>query len=92
MAKVVLRSGKIAATTNAAGVDGVLIRSGESFSFRVYDREHGFTDYELRHDDLAVSIKDDELASFYSLGNRNWIDHSPSVLGLKQIEQSEEAE
>ena len=87
MVKVALTSGKIVEATDAAGVDGVIIRSGSSYFFRVYDKEHGFTDYALHHDDLAVSIKEEALASFYSDGEKCWVDHSPSVLGLQVLEK-----
>ena len=73
----------------AAGVKGVLIRSPNGVvSFRVYhdkDKEY-FTDYDIRHDDLEVTIAEDELAAFYKLGEDNILDHSPEVLGLKSAE------
>ena len=71
---------------SAAGVQGMIIRSFDgSFMFRVYrDPEH-FTDYEIRHDDLSVTIDADALAAFYKVGERNILDHSPPVLGLKKI-------
>ena len=51
--------------------------------FRVYrDREH-FTDHEIRHDDLSITIDADALAAFYKVGERRILDHSPQVLGLK---------
>jgi hypothetical protein len=72
---------------SAAGVKGVLIRTFDgAVTFRVYhDREH-FTDYEVRHDDLSVTIDAEELAAFYKVGERDILDHSPQVLGLKKIE------
>jgi len=72
---------------SAAGVKGVLIRTFDDVvAFRVYhDREH-FTDYEIRHDDLSVTIDADALAAFYKVGERDILDHSPQVLGLKKIE------
>ena len=71
----------------AAGVTGVIIRTlDRTMVFRVYhDREH-FTDYEIRHDDLSVTIDTDALASLYKLGERDILDHSPQVLGLKKVE------
>ena len=71
---------------SAAGVQGMIIRSFDgSFMFRVYrDSEH-FTDYEIRHDDLSVTIDADALAAFYKVGEHNILDHSPTVLGLKKI-------
>ena len=75
---------------SAAGVKGVLIRTLDgALVFRVYhDREH-FTDYEIRHDDLSVTIDTDALASFYKVGERDILDHSPQVLGLKKVENNE---
>ncbi|MPZ44050.1 MAG: hypothetical protein GEV05_11705 [Betaproteobacteria bacterium] len=74
---------------SAAGVRGVLIRTFDGATmFRVYhDREH-FTDYEIRHDDLSVTIAADELAAFYKLNGRDVLDHSPEVLGLEVIRNS----
>ena len=70
----------------AAGVKGVIVRTLDgTMMFRVYhDREH-FTDYEIRHDDLSVTIDADALASFYRVGERDILDHSPEVLGLKKV-------
>ena len=72
---------------SAAGVKGVIVRTLDGATvFRVcHDREH-FTDYEIRHDDLSVTIDTDELAAFYKVGERDILDHSPQVLGLKKIE------
>ena len=72
--------------TPAQGVKGVLIKTfGDSYCFRVYYPSGAFTDYELRHDDLSVTISPDALATFYTDGERNILDHSPQVLGLKVI-------
>lgn len=71
----------------AAGVTGVLLRgAGDPMIFRVRTGE-GFTDYEIRHDDLRVTIDADELASFYKIGERHILDHSPQVLGLRKIDE-----
>jgi hypothetical protein len=71
---------------SAAGVQGMIIRTFDgALMFRVYrDPEH-FTDYEIRHDDLSVTIDADALAAFYKVGERNILDHTPPVLGLKMI-------
>jgi len=71
----------------AAGAKGVIIRTLDGVMvFRVYhDREH-FTDYGIKHDDLSVTIDADELAAFYKVGERYILDHSPQVLGLKEVE------
>lgn len=76
-----------ASVENAAGVSGILIRSGDGFLFRVYDQTDGskFVDYKIRHDDLAVTISTDEMAAFYTTENHEILDHSPDVLGCESI-------
>jgi hypothetical protein len=69
---------------DAAGVEGVLIRSGDRLLLLVYDEDNEFIDYDIMHDDLSVTISKDELACFYSNGEHHAIDHSPAVLGLKK--------
>lgn len=73
----------------AAGVKGIIIRTLDgALLFRIYrDREH-FTDYEIRHDDLSVTIDPDAMAAFYRIGEHDILDHSPEVLGLKRIEST----
>ena len=73
---------------SAAGVKGVLIRTaGGTMVFRVHDGPDRFTDYEIRHDDLGVTIDADELAAFYRVGERDILDHDPQVLGLRKIDE-----
>ncbi len=73
-----------ATVSPAAGVTGFLLkRTDGSFFFRVYGSSGDFTDYDIRHDDLEVTISPDALASFYQIGDRLLLDHSPEVLGLK---------
>ncbi len=73
---------------SAAGVSGMLIRGFDgALTFRVYHEDKTFTDYEIRHDDLSVTIAEDELASFYTDGDNFTLDHSPEVLGLKKESQ-----
>lgn len=73
---------------SAAGVKGVLIRTVDSqILFRLYhDGEH-FTDYEIRHADLSVTIDEAELAAFYTGSKANLLDHSPEVLGLERVRE-----
>ena len=82
----------IAEVSSAAGIRGVLCKDidGRHF-FRVYSADHSFTDYVLRHDDLTVTIAEDELASFYRIGEDHILDHSPSVLGLDVFPSDEGA-
>jgi hypothetical protein len=65
--------------TSANGVTGHLIQifTGQTV-FRVYDDNHNFIDYDLRHSDLTVTI-DDEDAFFYQ--ETKSLDHSPTTLG-----------
>ncbi len=81
--KKYIYGGKVSEVTSAAGVKGILIRRGSEFSFRVNNDDGTFTDYEIHHDDLSVTIDTDELAAFYTDGEYFSLDHSPSVFGLK---------
>ena len=69
---------------DASGTKGILIRSVDEYLFRVYESDGEFIDYEIRHSDLEVTISNDELATFYTDGERYIIDHSPNVLGLEE--------
>ena len=70
---------------SANGVTGVLIRTlGGAMVFRIYHDNERLTDYEIRHDDLSVTIDSDAMASFYRVGELDILDHSPEVLGLKK--------
>ena len=82
-----IRYGKSTATvSSAAGVTGFLLKRVDgTFLFRVYAATGEFTDYEIRHDDLEVTIAADAHASFYQIGERRLLDHSPDVLGLESI-------
>lgn len=81
-----LYGGKPAETEPAAGVRGVLIRTLDGLMmFRVYHDHERFTDYEIRHDDLSVTIDPEELATFYKVEGYDVLDHSPEVLGLKTL-------
>lgn len=67
--------------TPANGVTGHLLRSGSDVVFRVYDENHQFTDYDLTHSDLCVTITDED-AAFYSEPRSDRLDHSPATLGI----------
>jgi len=72
---------------NASGVSGVLCRNSDGdYFFRVYHQDKSFSDYDLLHNDLSITIDQDALASFYAIGKRKTLDHSPQVLGLKKCE------
>ena len=75
-----------AKVTPAAGRKGVILRSFDGrLVFRVYDEAGSFTDYDLRHDELSVTIGADALASFYRIGDDHILDHSPEALGLRKV-------
>ena len=65
----------------ANGTTGHLIQifTGQTV-FRVYDSEHNFVDYDLRHRDLCVTITDED-AYFYRDEFTDTLDHSPATLG-----------
>lgn len=79
---------KKAEVRSANGASGFLCKSAVdgSYFFRVYEATGAFTDYALRHQDLAVPISPDAMASFYRIGEDHLLDHSPEVLGLPQDE------
>lgn len=79
--------GVAAEVESAAGVKGVLIRAHDCMTFRIYHDNERFTDYEIRHDDLSITIDKDALAAFYKIGEDYILYHSPEVLGLTKIEE-----
>lgn len=79
---------KNAEVSSANGTRGFLCKSAVdgSYFFRVYEANEAFTDYDLRHEELEVTISPDAMASFYRIGDDHILDHSPEVLGLQQDE------
>ena len=88
MAEKYKYAGKVSTAPPASGKNGILIRSLGTFFFRVYHADHTFTDYEIRHDDLSVTIDQESLAAFYTDGQRHVLDHAPEVLGLEPVDDS----
>ena len=71
-------------TVSANGVEGVLIRCFDGrYLFRVYTANYYFTDYDLLHSDLSITITDKD-ATFYSDDKGERLDHSPETLGIKE--------
>jgi hypothetical protein len=68
----------------AKGMCGHLIYSGNGdYYFRVYDKDHNFVDYAVRHSDLTVIIDDDDAVLYNDeIGAR--LDHSPATLGIEK--------
>lgn len=82
----VIYGNREALETTASGVEGILCRSlGDRYFFRVTVANGEFTDYELLHDDLKITISPDALASFYTRDDASFLDHQSSVLNLKSI-------
>lgn len=68
---------------SASGVEGQLIRCSDGiYRFRVYTDDFEFTDYDLLHSDLSVTITDPD-ATFYSDHNGDRLDHNPETLGIE---------
>lgn len=70
----------------ATGTTGFILDTFDGYVFRVYDKgESSFTDYDLRHSDLEVTIVDTD-AVFYEYENGTEsteyvLDYSPKTLG-----------
>jgi hypothetical protein len=56
---------------------------GRGISICVYTDDFEFTDYDLLHCDLTVTITDKD-AVFYSDERGNRLNHSPETLGIKE--------
>ena len=66
----------------------MIIRSMDGrFLFRVDHGSEGVTDYEIRHDDMSVTIDVNALAAFYRVGGLDVLDHRPEVEGLRRREE-----
>lgn len=74
--------------TDANGVTGILLNpyhQDGKWVFRVHSKDGAFTDYDLCHSDLCVTINDND-AFFYAGGNGSRLDHSPeTILGTGSI-------
>lgn len=89
MSNTVLYGKQPAKVSPADGFEGLLCRSVDgSYFFRIYHEDGAFTDYDLRHYDLVITIHD-ESAFLYELPNSNVLDYGPEALGLEEIETEE---
>lgn len=68
----------------ANGEVGYLIycHGTNEYMFRVYDAQHNFKDYDIRHCDMRIKIIDAD-AYFYEGPGVCELDHSPATLGIK---------
>ena len=84
MHQQVIYGNSLAIETNASGMRGLLCKSVDGkYFFRVTQTNGEFLDFDLRHDDLEVTIASDALASFYTAEDFAVLDHTSTVLGLK---------
>ncbi len=85
--KQVVYGQQTATETPAGGVTGVLCRSIDNiYFFRIYHEDKTFTDYDLRHDDMTITIAADEMASFYRFENEDGVlDHSSDGFALEAV-------
>jgi hypothetical protein len=77
----------------ARGTEGILIRVSDDIVFRVYHENGEFTDFDIAHSDMAITITDPD-AWFYEKSNENTaaIDHSPQTLGIEGYVVMDETE
>jgi len=68
---------------SANGVSGVLLPIGEVWVFRVYHNDGEFTDYDIFHSDLQVTINDADAYFYERRSGEPYLDHSPQTLGIK---------
>jgi hypothetical protein len=74
-------------TNSANGVKGCLIwvKNGlkSRYMFRVYNPDHTFADYELRHSDLQIIIDDEDAEFYLTKEGKLILDHSRKTLGIE---------
>lgn len=69
----------------ADGVTGQLlyIHGTNKYVFRIYQPDHTFTDYDIYHCDLTITINDADAFFYEHEDGRMILDHSPATLGLE---------
>lgn len=70
--------------TSADGVQGILLNPYHSegkWVFRVTHDNGTFTDYDLEHSDLCITIHDSDAFLYKDPNGPNRLDHSPATLG-----------
>ena len=66
---------------SANGMSGVLLPIGGSMVFRIYKENGDFTDYDIYHSDLCVTISDEDAYFYMGKDGEPYLDHSPATLG-----------
>ena len=72
---------------NANVTQGMLLNPSHKdveWVFRVYHGNGTFTDYDLCHSDLCVTINDADAFFYKDANGPNRLDHSPATLGNKE--------
>jgi hypothetical protein len=67
---------------NAVGTRGFILDTIGGYVFRVYHDKGGFTDYDLRHGDLEVTIVDEDAYFYPNDKEGGTLDYSPQTQGL----------
>jgi len=65
---------------SAKGLKGVLCVSAGFTFLRVNNEDNTYTDYDIFHYDMNITIDDDD-AHIYKDGDEYYIDYSPETLG-----------
>ena len=66
----------------AKGVRGYLIYTmNKEYVFRVYREDHSFTDYDIQHCDLELTINDEDAVFYEFEDGRGTLDHSYEIAG-----------
>lgn len=66
----------------ATGTTGFILDTIDGYVFRVYDKgEMSFTDYDLHHSDLEVTIVDEDAVFYEKENGIGSLDYSPQTLG-----------
>ena len=68
---------------SANGTSGVLLPIGRTWVFRVYHDDGEFTDYDIFHSDLSITINDGDAYFYEREDGESYLDHSPQTLGIK---------
>ena len=67
----------------AKGMKGIILLTlNNRYVFRVYKEDNSFTDYDILHCDLDVTIDSDDAVLYEYEDGTNALDHSYEVLGI----------
>ena len=66
---------------SANGITGILLPIGGSMVFRINKENGDFTDYDIYHSDLSVTINDEDAYFYTNQAGEPYLDHSLATLG-----------